>query len=393
VFRVFISYSHDNEEHSNRVFELAERLRSHQVTVVIDRDTGPGGPPQGWPAWSQAQVKDADRVLIACTKTYGRRYDLEEDPGEGLGAVTEARVIRQMLYDAGGFNEKFRVILFDEAENRHIPADLAGYHRFLLYKEAGFVELLAWLAGAPPAQVTPSSEQLVVSGWPVADPAYNWPLADRKNEFAFFEQMITGQSSQRILLLKGVSNTGKTVCIAELLAYAKHLKVTGALLDFKGCPLLDDLFETLRLDLGPGILKRAYTANGAARLFELIADLQQLTVPLLLVFDTYQQASAEAQKWLESQLLPRLERAPAVIVVIGGQAVPEHTKYYWNALAEFRELRPIQNVDDWRELITKKWQDSLLQDAHIEGVLAATEGDPGKTFAILESLALQRHKP
>ncbi len=196
MFRVFISYSHDNEEHGRRVFELAERLRSNEIAVVIDRDTGPGGPPQGWPAWSQAQVKDADRVLIACTKTYSRRYDLEEEPGKGLGSVTEARIIRQLLYDTGGFNEKFRVILFDEGENEHVPADLGGYHRFLLYKQAGFEELLAWLTAAPTEDHSDKEEHVTIR-WPNADPPYVWPLADRKDEFTLFKQMILRTSVGR----------------------------------------------------------------------------------------------------------------------------------------------------------------------------------------------------
>src|SRR2546421_4925168 len=101
--RVFISYSHDSNAH---VADLAARLRASGVQVTVDSDTGPGGPSEGWEAWSEAQVKDADRVLIACTETYCRRYELKEDPGVGLGAVWEARAIRQLLYGAGGFNEK-----------------------------------------------------------------------------------------------------------------------------------------------------------------------------------------------------------------------------------------------------------------------------------------------
>ncbi len=86
--------------------------------------------------------------------------------------------------------------------------------------------------------------------------------------------------------------------------------------------------------------------------------------------------------------MPRLDRAPGVIVVIGGQQIPEHSKHPWRALAEARNLQPIQRLDDWRELITQ-WGNNPLSDEHIVGVLAATEGDPGKTYAILKSLAQQ----
>jgi hypothetical protein len=57
-----------------------------------------------------------------------------------------------------------------------------------------------------------------------------------------FEEMMTGQSRHRILLVAGASNTGKTLLAAELRAYAHHLNLSTALIDFKGCPSLDDLF-------------------------------------------------------------------------------------------------------------------------------------------------------
>ena len=388
--RIFISYSHDNEEHSKRVNALARRLRRDGVNVVIDRDMLPGGPPDGWPLWSEAQVRNADVVLVVCTETYTRRYNGEEVPELGHGSISEARIVRQLLYNTGGYNEKFRVILFSAEDNNHVATQLEGYHRFLLYQPEAYAALLAWLSGKRSVE-PPAEEKAPSIVWPVRDAKYAWPLADRKSEFALFQEMIAGQSGCRILLLRGPSNTGKTVCIAELLAYTQHLNVTGTLLDFKGCPLLDDLFGTLRFDLGPGILLSAYAAHGTARFFHLMSDLQQLAKPLLLVFDTYEQASADAQNWLESQLLPRLDRAPGVIVVIGGQQVPDPARYRPIGFAELHDLKPIQNVADWREMITKKWQNSTLQDAHIEGILAATEGDPGKTYATLESLARQRH--
>jgi Tfp pilus assembly protein PilF len=41
---------------------------------------------------------------MVCTPTYRRQYDGEEETGKGLGAISEAGIIRQILYDAGGVN-------------------------------------------------------------------------------------------------------------------------------------------------------------------------------------------------------------------------------------------------------------------------------------------------
>ena len=60
--RVFISYSHDSDAHRARVKKLAERLRNDRVSVILDSDCLPGGPSEGWPAWSEAQVRDAERT-------------------------------------------------------------------------------------------------------------------------------------------------------------------------------------------------------------------------------------------------------------------------------------------------------------------------------------------
>jgi hypothetical protein len=35
--RVFISYSHDSDEHSDRVLELADRLRGNGIDAIIDQ--------------------------------------------------------------------------------------------------------------------------------------------------------------------------------------------------------------------------------------------------------------------------------------------------------------------------------------------------------------------
>jgi hypothetical protein len=321
--RVFISYSHDSDEHKARVHALADRLRSNGVTVLLDRDMLPGGPGEGWPQWSERQVKEADQVLVVCTAIYSERYEGNQPPGGGLGAACEASAIRQLIYNQAGFNEKIRVVLFDITDQAHVPLQLQRYHAFQPLTDAGYAEILAWLRGPQPVP-EPQRPQPLAICWPSLISGYPWPLADRMDEFAFFGKMVTGQLPQRILLLRGISNTGKTVLLTELVAYARRLQLPAVFLDFKGCPLLDDLFEMLRLDLGQGILRHAYAATGTGRFFQLISDLQQLSAPLLLVFDTYEQASADAQKWLESQLLPRLDRAPGVLVIIGGQRIPEY---------------------------------------------------------------------
>jgi hypothetical protein len=77
--RVFISYSHDSVAHQDRALDFADRLRAHGVDAVIDRYVQ--FPPEGWPAWCEAQIRKAGFVLMVCTETYRRRVDGDEAPG------------------------------------------------------------------------------------------------------------------------------------------------------------------------------------------------------------------------------------------------------------------------------------------------------------------------
>jgi TIR domain len=93
--RVLISYSHDSREHGDRVLELADRLRADGVDAIIDQYIQ--SPPEGWPAWCEAEIRKADFVAMVCTETYLRRVNGEEETGKGHGVLWEARLIRQHL--------------------------------------------------------------------------------------------------------------------------------------------------------------------------------------------------------------------------------------------------------------------------------------------------------
>src|SRR5471032_651174 len=126
--KIFISYSHDSLAHEAKVLALANRLRGDGIDAVLDQyETFP---PVGWIQWMKRQVRDAQFVLVVCTETYRRRADGDEEPGVGLGAIYESQRIQQLLYDAGGVNERFIPVLLGESERQHIPLDLQSYTHF-----------------------------------------------------------------------------------------------------------------------------------------------------------------------------------------------------------------------------------------------------------------------
>lgn len=121
--RVFISYSHETQEHDERVLNLAKRLRSDGVDCEID--SFQVSPSEGWPIWMQRETQDADFVIAVCTETYARRFAGKETSGKGKGATWEGRLIQQYLYDEEG-NSRIIPVVFEQGDVDHIPPALKG---------------------------------------------------------------------------------------------------------------------------------------------------------------------------------------------------------------------------------------------------------------------------
>jgi internalin A len=145
--KVFVSYSHDTVEHQERVLILADRLRADGIDAEIDQYNA--APPEGWPLWCERQIDAADFVLMACTETYHRRVKGDEEWGKGLGVVWEARIIRQLLYDAGAISDKFVPVLFSDTSPEQIPTPIKGWTRYVVDTENGYEDLYRRLTGQP----------------------------------------------------------------------------------------------------------------------------------------------------------------------------------------------------------------------------------------------------
>jgi tetratricopeptide (TPR) repeat protein len=145
--KIFISYSHDSDEHKDRVLALSDRLRADGIDCIIDQyETSP---PEGWTQWMIKQVKKADSVLIACTKTYQLRFEGEEESGKGKGAIWEGAIITQQLYEAQARNEKFIPIIFTPEDETHIPIILRGATYYNPNTEEGYKSLYRQLTDQP----------------------------------------------------------------------------------------------------------------------------------------------------------------------------------------------------------------------------------------------------
>jgi CHASE2 domain-containing sensor protein len=151
--RIFISYSHDNPAHCDRVLALADRLRAEGIDAVIDQYIQT--PLEGWPAWCVAQIDTADFVLMVCTETYLRRVTRKEEPGVGHGVLWEGRLINQYLYDAGLVSAKFIPVLFADGSEAHVPLPVKGGTIYRVETPEGYESLLRLLSDQPLTPMPP----------------------------------------------------------------------------------------------------------------------------------------------------------------------------------------------------------------------------------------------
>ena len=371
--KVFISYSHDSDLHKQRVLLLAAQLGNlDNLEVLIDQNVLPGGPNEGWDHWSEAQIRNSDRVLMVCTERYCARYEGRETTGQGLGATAEARLIHHFLHDAGGNNLRFRVVLLDASDEQHVPDTLKTYQCFRVYQPGGLNELISWLTSSP--QTNTKSAQVL---WPPAPLSYIWDMAGRTGVITRLTQMLSGQSDKRILLLSAASNSGKTLLLSQLRNYAKTLAMARAHFNCKGSPSLDELVDLVALDLETVLPIRPKSAT------DLIGKLQHLIQPVLLTFDTYEQSSASVQTWIEGQLLERLDNCPAVAVVIAGQQIPVRAKQLWSSLADEDKMGPIDDPHDWLTYVHRKGNPHFNLD-HLRFLTNVTGGNPGNVSALID---------
>jgi tetratricopeptide (TPR) repeat protein len=144
--RIFVSYSHDSEEHIARVVGLADRLIAAGCECELDQYES--HPPEGWPQWMDRQLDEADFVLVVCTEGYYHKAKGSR-PRVGRGVRFESVLIVQELYDAGMWDERFIPVLFDELADDLILRPLRGFSRYRVDQPRGFEDLLRHLTNQP----------------------------------------------------------------------------------------------------------------------------------------------------------------------------------------------------------------------------------------------------
>jgi hypothetical protein len=147
--RIFVSYSHDSDEHKGRVLRLAERLRKDGLDCHIDQYEV--SPKRGWPQWMHQQIEEATFVLVVCSELYNQLISGKEKPkrGRGRGAIWEGGIIIQKLYEQEGKNSKFIPVVFTQQDTENIPDILSPYTYYDVSSVEGYDRLYRRLRQKP----------------------------------------------------------------------------------------------------------------------------------------------------------------------------------------------------------------------------------------------------
>lgn len=141
--KVFISYSQDNANHSEKVKNFADNLRRLGVDAELDKYTPT--PSLGWPTYMIQNILEAEFVICVCSAKYKERFEQREPIGTGKGAKFEGRLITDIIYEAE-VNDKFIPVFIDDYNDTSIiPLVLLSYTRYTISNNSDFVNLYARL--------------------------------------------------------------------------------------------------------------------------------------------------------------------------------------------------------------------------------------------------------
>ena len=225
---VFISYSHDSPEHSERVLRFADALRHHGIDAELDRYHQ--RPPQGWPAWCEEQLRPevSSHVLMICTQTYHDRVQNQVPPDEGRGVFWEARIIHNYVYGEKR-NKRFIPVLLDGATEEQIPITIRGYGHYRVSRfdlgDPGFEALYRDLSGQPYVtkpelgEIRPLPARQPVTTFQPLIASSRLPsatlLIGRERELAMLDAAWSGDAKKNVVTIVAFGGVGKSTLAAH----------------------------------------------------------------------------------------------------------------------------------------------------------------------------------
>jgi hypothetical protein len=329
-------------------FSLAGEQRQLVLPIAQELEAVLGRSAVFYDDWYEHWIAGSDADLLL-QDLYGQRCDLvvvcvSGDYGGKQWPLTEYRAVRARLMRASAVPaERHRIFPIRVGAGDFdglLPNEIVPDVRFRSALDAAeMIVARLNLARAGAGGVKPA-----VAGWPSDPPAMNWRMADHRAARGAFARLLSAQSLERALLIRGMSETGKSHISRQMTGNVVQLPgVTHGRFDFKGTTNISVEVESFSQPLG---IEPPAGQDLNERLGKIFTELRRRAQPTLLVFDTYE-AAGEAKAWIEGVLLPHLVSARWLRVVIIGQTVPVRAGTTWESLAAEPITLELPGPEDW----------------------------------------------
>lgn len=277
--------------------------------------------------------EDAELVVMCLSGQYGDKPWTRTEHRAGRAWLMQARTAedRHRIFPVRVGDGEVEGVLFNEVVpdfRDKTPIEAAE----LIVARLNLVRGYASAAGQAAAR------------WPADIPVLHWPMADHGESRRAFAELICEASNERVLLVRGASETGKSHMSRQMIRSAMLLPgVVSGRFDFKGTTNMDVEIEAFSGPLGIDP-PAGQTLN--ERLAKIFVELRRRAQPSLFVFDTYE-AAGETRDWIEGVLLPHIVSARWLRVVIIGQSVPARAGSIWESAASGPLTLQLPGPEDW----------------------------------------------
>jgi hypothetical protein len=223
--------------------------------------------------------------------------------------------------------------------------------------------------------------------WPNPSAPPESHIANRQHEVQWFLELLSDHCQERVLLLDGPSNRGKSTLLREFERIAMSLNpiITG-FVDLKGGVSLLQLLGTLVADLEKNLhfpcFKSALAQNNSVDAsIAFIEDLKRTNCPVVLFIDTYEDATRDCREWVEAGLLYFVRKFDAISLVVAGHFVPSPPSH-WQGIAHRSAVSRIVDSVHWC-----RYRDWLgirdVTDEEISEVVLVTDGNASVVNAFI----------
>jgi hypothetical protein len=328
-------------------FSLAGEQRQLILPIAQEVEAILGTSTVFYDAWYEHWIAGSDADLLL-QELYGKKAELvvmcvSREYGDKPWTRTEHRAVRARLMQAATAEDRHRIFPVrvgdGEVEGVLLNEIVPDLREKTAVEAAELIVARLNLVRGYAGDVEP-----VIARWPADIPTLQWPMADHGEARRAFASLLWEASPERVLLVRGASETGKSHMSKQMIRNAMMLPgVVSGRFDFKGTTNIGVEIEAFSqlLDIEP---PAGQILN--ERLGKIFTELRRRAEPSLLVFDTYE-AAGEAKDWIEGVLLPHLVSARWLRVAIIGQSVPTRAGSIWESVAAELVTLQLPGPEDW----------------------------------------------